>query len=192
MSGTKTHSAAGVGSPFPRASLAAEDLFPLTRPQRRRSGGRAGRGEQEACQTRRGWRVACCRGRACFRSMRAPAWPEHSMERLTFSGSRLHGGGHLAASGRDPTAPAGCVAGWRWTCPRFGEALHPITRCIILRRSVAQGTAPAGGLRIAECGRIRRRCMVHLLSDVTPRRSRASPPSCRRSERPRGSISSPY
>ena len=147
MSGTKTHSAAGVGSPFPRASLAAEDLFPLTRPQRRRSGGRAGRGEQEACQTRRGWRVACCRGRACFRSMRAPAWPEHSMERLTFSGSRLHGGGHLAASGRDPTAPAGCVAGWRWTCPRFGEALHPITRCNILRRSVAGGTAPAGGLR---------------------------------------------
>ena len=45
------------------------------------------------------------------------------------------------------------------------EALCQITRCNILRWSVAEGTAPAGGLRTAERGRIRRRCMVHLLSD---------------------------
>ena len=94
-----------------------------------------GRASKKRDQTRRGWRVACCRGRACSRSMRAPALPEHSMEWLTFSGSRLQGGGHLAAGVRDSTAPAGCVAGWRWTCPRFGEALHHITRCIILRWS---------------------------------------------------------
>ncbi len=71
-------------------------------------------------------------GEVVSRSMRAPALPEHSMERLTFSGSRLHGGGHLAAGVCDSTAPAGCVAGWRWTCPRFGEALHQITRVEVL------------------------------------------------------------
>ena len=145
MSATKTHSAAGVGfdsaalpaaSPFglpcrqsisgrPKPSgsstpglarcrrLVSSDAATATKERRPRWAWAS----KKRDQTRRGWRVACCRGRTCSRSMRAPALPEHSMEGLTFSGSRLQGGGHLAAGVRDPTAPAGCVAGWRWTCP---------------------------------------------------------------------------
>ena len=51
------------------------------------------------------------------------------------------------------TAPAGCVAGWRWTCPRFGEALCRITRVEVLGRSEAEGTALAGGLRLRSAAR---------------------------------------
>ena len=134
MSASKTHSAAGVGSPFSRASLAAEDLFPLTRPQRRRSGGRAGAGRARSV-IRPGGAGALVAAGVVIVPARCEEPLHRSMERLTFSGSRLQGGGHLAAGVRGPTAPAGYVAGWRWTCPRFGEALHHITRCIILRWS---------------------------------------------------------
>ena len=65
MSGTKPISAAGVGSPFSRASLAAEDLFLLTRPQRRRSDGRARAGRATSVIRPEGARrVGCCRREA--------------------------------------------------------------------------------------------------------------------------------
>ena len=188
MSGTKPISAAGVGSPFSRASLAAEDLFLLTRPQRRRSDGRARAGRATSVISPEGAGALVAAG-----GVLVPARCEHRLGRSTawsgslFPVSRLHGGGHLAAGVRDSTAQAGCVAGWRWTCPPLRRRHYiTITRVEVLGWSEAKGTALAGGLRLRSAARsggpVPQRCYVI----VMPRRSRARSPSCRSSERPRG------
>ena len=190
MSGTKPISAAGVGSPFSRASLAAEDLFLLTRPQRRRSDGRARAGRATSVIRPEGAGALVAAGGGFV-----PARCEHRLGRSTawsgslFPVSRLHGGGHLAAGVRDSTAQAGCVAGWRWTCPPLRRRHYiTITRCIILRWSVAEGTTPAGGLRLRSAagsgGAVW--CISYLI--VMPRRSCDRSPSFRSSEQLRGSI----
>ena len=143
MSASKTHFGGGrrlsfFGGLARRRGLVSADAATATKERRPRWAGRA----TSVIRPAGAGALVAAGGRLVSRSMRAPALPAHSMEGLTFSGSQLQGGGHLAAGVRDPTAPAGCVAGWRWTCPRFGEALHHITRCIILRRSFSVGHRP--------------------------------------------------
>ena len=133
MSASKTHFGGGrrlsfFGGLARRRGLVSADAATATKERRPRWAGRA----TSVIRPAGAGALVAAGGRLVSRSMRAPALPAHSMEGLTFSGSQLQGGGHLAAGVRDPTAPAGCVAGWRWTCPRFGEALHHITRVEVL------------------------------------------------------------
>ena len=65
------------------------------------------------------------------------------MEGLTISGSRLQGGGHLAAGVRDHNRTSGMRCGLALVLPSASEeALHHITRCLILRRSFSAGHRP--------------------------------------------------
>ena len=88
------------------------------------------------------------------------------MERLSFSGSRLHGGGHLAAGVRDHNRESGMRCGLALDLPSASEeALHHDNSMHHMALERSGRHHPCRRTPLAERGRIRRRCMVHLLSD---------------------------
>ncbi len=135
-------------------------------------------------QARRVWRDGC----APLPLDASTGLPEHSMERLTLGDRCMvaacreerKASRHDAAVRAFVTKPLrGIFCGLaRDLPPASGEGItsHNSMQHIAPQRSA--GNRPCRRPPLAESGRIRRRCMVHLLCDVIASRSRDRPQSC--------------